>query len=322
MKVPSGKPDPDGIRDFGGGPFVSLRHMVEWGESRLRSTGVPNARNNAEWILCDAADCDRLQIYVGAPEGVPFSVAEKYVSNLRRRASREPLQYVLGATEFMSLPFRTPPGVFIPRPDTEVLVEEMESRLRGMPLSPCLNVVDLCCGSGVIAIALAHRIPNLEAWAVDASEPAADVTASNAEANGVGRRVHVVKDTAEDFLAASVTADHRSQKAPRRAPDRFSAVVCNPPYISSSDLRDLPPEVRDHEPIEALDGGPDGLDFYRNVIPMLPQRLVPDGVAAFEIGEAQAGAVRALMEAAGLTDVSVVTDYAGLDRVVIGTCAG
>lgn len=319
MTVPSENPGRDGLHEIGVGECDSLRHLAEWGAVYLEKCGVPNAHNNAGWILSDAANCDRLQIYVGASGDVPQGVGERYLSNLRRRARREPLQYILGETEFMSLLFHTPPGVFVPRPDTEILVEEMESRLRGMPLLPCLHVVDLCCGSGVIAISLARRIPNLEAWAVDSNAWAVDVTTMNATANGVEARVHVVNETAARFLSADTGADHRSMPPARGRRIRFSAVVCNPPYIATPDVSDLPPEVRDHEPIEALDGGPDGLEFYRRIVPMLPMRIMPGGVAAFEIGETQGEAVTALMEAAGFKDVTVTPDYAGRDRVVVGT---
>jgi release factor glutamine methyltransferase len=185
-----------------------------------------------------------------------------------------------------------------------------------MPLSPCLRVLDLCCGSGVIAVSLARRIPNLEAWAVDCSAEAASVTAKNAAVNGVVDRIHAVNTAAGRFLADGLDDGHADPA--RGYPRRFSAVVCNPPYIATADVSSLPPEVREHEPVEALDGGPDGLQFYRQIIPMLPGRLETGGFAAFEIGASQGEAVSAIMSEAGFTDVSVASDYAGLDRIVTG----
>ena len=322
MTAPGKSHRGDDLSETRTGECRSLRDLAEWGAGYLEKCGVPNARNNAEWILCAAAKCSRLRIYLDATQGTPRRVSERYLHNIRRRAGREPLQYILGETEFMSLPFRTPPGVFVPRPDTEILVEEVESRLRSMPLSPCLHLADLCCGSGVIAISLASRIPNLEAWAVDSSVRAAEVTTSNAAANGVQARVHVVNEDAAQFLRAGTRSDRRSEPEARMDRIRFSAVVCNPPYIATADIRQLPPEVRDHEPVEALDGGPDGLEFYRHIVPLLPGRIAAAGVAAFEIGATQGGAVTALMKAAGFANVSVVRDYAGLDRVVVGTVSG
>jgi release factor glutamine methyltransferase len=297
---------------------ASLRELANLGAEFLEKSGVPNARNNAEWILCDAAGCSRLQIYLDDTGGIPPGAARRYVSNLRRRADREPLQYILGSTEFMSLPFHVPPSVFVPRPDTETLVEEAEVRLRSMPLSPCLQVLDLCCGSGVIAVSLARRVPNLEVWAVDASAAAVAATRINAEVNGVQDRTHVVHSSAERFLHAGAGGNRRPAPLAAEGRPRYDAVVCNPPYIVTGDIPTLPPEVRKHEPIEALDGGPDGLDFYRRIVPVLPRRLEPGGLAAFEIGDTQERAVAAMMETAGFAGVSVKGDLAGRPRVVTG----
>jgi len=280
-------PGRDDLSNSGMEPSGSLRLLANWGADYVDTTG-----------------------------DIPPDQRERYLSNLRRRAGREPLQYILGATEFMSLPFRTPRGVFVPRPDTEVLVELSEAKLRGIPLSSCIRALDLCCGSGVIAVSLAHCIPNLEVWAVDRSARAVDASAENAAANGVGTRVHPVRADADRFLAAGPGGGPANPA--EGSPQRFSAVVCNPPYIPTPDVSNLPPEVREHEPIEALDGGPDGLRFYRRIVPMLPGRLEAGGFAAFEIGDTQGEAVSAIMSEAGFAEVSIMPDYAGLDRVVTG----
>jgi release factor glutamine methyltransferase len=182
-----------------------------------------------------------------------------------------------------------------------------------MPLSPCLRVLDLCCGTGVIAVSLACRIPNLEAWAVDSNAAAVAVAGRNATANEVGNRVHPMIAHADGFLQSRVAVNRTG--AP---PPRFAAVVCNPPYIASADVAGLPPEVREHEPADALDGGPDGLVFYRRVIPLLADRIEPGGFAAFEVGADQGAGVSALLSDAGFSGVTVTADYAGCDRVVAG----
>lgn len=297
----------------------SLRCLANWGTAYLEKHGVPNARNNAEWILCHAAGRSRLEIYVGDRGAVSPDVRGRFLSSIRRRAGREPLQYVLGTTEFMSLPFRTPSGVFVPRPDTEVLVEVSESKLRAMPLAPCLRVLDLCCGGGVIGVSLARRIPNVEVWAVDASARAVAAAAANAAINGVDGRVHVLQATAAVYVGTDALGERGPVPPPQGPRPGFSAVVCNPPYIASSEVPRLAPEVRDHEPIEALDGGPDGLDFYRQVVPPLPARLQPGGFAAFEVGATQGAAVTAIMERAGFGHVTIISDHAASDRVVTGT---
>jgi len=291
----------------------ALRSLAIWGAQYLRGHSVPNPQNNAEWILCDAMTCNRLDIYLGAPARLEPERCETYFLNIRRRGRREPLQYILGTTEFMSLPFHTPPGVFVPRPDTEVLVEVAESLLRRMPLAPRQKILDLCCGSGVIAVSLAHRIPNAEVWAVDASVDATRVTATNAAMNGVDARVRTVEGTAFGFLDGNAASN-----ATDAIPDGFSAIVCNPPYIRSDDLASLPPEVRDHEPMTALDGGRDGLDFYREMVPILPRWIDPGGIAVFEVGDTQGAEVSGIMGRAGFTGVVITPDYAGHDRVVSG----
>lgn len=284
--------------------MTDLRDLIRQGEELLVSRGVPNARRNAEWILCDTLDCAILDLYIGSVRPSPEQL-ESFHERIRRRATREPLQYILGTTEFMSLPFAVHPGVFVPRPDTEVLVEAAEAWLRRRPLGEPLRVLDLCCGSGVIGVALASRIPNLDVDAVDKSAEAVAATEANARANGVEARVRVHRADAVDYLADTGV--------------RFAAVACNPPYIESGVIAKLPPEVARHEPIAALDGGPDGLDLYRALVPRLEARLAAGGLAIFEIGDAQAGAVSGMLEAERFADIHVTQDFAGRDRVVAAT---
>lgn len=275
----------------------TLPQWVQFGESYLARHNVPNARNNAEWMLCHVLGRERLDLYTASVHNGDW--CRDYRGLLERRAHREPLQYILRTTEFMSLMFDTPPGVFVPRPETEVLVEVAEKQLRNVPVDKRLEILDLCCGAGVVGISLAARIPNLTVVGVDNSEAAVAATRGNARRHGVADRVTAVN--AEAAMDGG----------------RYSAVLCNPPYIKTGDIGDLPPEVRDHEPVAALDGGADGLDFYRRIIPMLPPRLCDGGFAAFEIGDTQAAAVSGLLRDAGFGEVSVIHDLANLPRVVL-----
>jgi len=284
-----------------------IHDLIRQGEDVLVAHGVPNARRNAEWILCDTLGCSVLDLYVRAPRPTGDELA-RFHERIARRASREPLQYILGTTEFMSLPFEVHPGVFVPRPDTEVLVEAAEGWLRGRPLGDPLRLLDLCCGSGVIGVALAVRIPNLEVDAVDRSRDAARATTRNAAANGVAARVHVHHGDAAAFLERAT-----------QSPMRFAAVACNPPYVESGVIASLPPEVARHEPVAALDGGPDGLDAYRALVPLLAAVLAPGGLVIFEIGDAQASAVSGMLERERFAGIRVIQDYGGRDRVVAGT---
>jgi release factor glutamine methyltransferase len=314
-----------GRPDFTGITVETIGLLVRRGTAVLREHGVPNARNNAEWILCHSLQCRRIDLYVSSADVPTADQAKDYWMNITRRAGREPLQYILGTTEFMSLPFLTPGGVFVPRPDTEVLIETAEARLRDVPIDRSLHVLDLCCGSGVVAVSLAARIPNLTVTAVDACENAVESTKTNATLNRVADRIVVVGSEACAFFsqpseATTASTLRRSYEVGR--PMRFSAIVCNPPYIETSQLESLPPEVRDHEPRAALDGGADGLDFYRRVAPMLPRWLEQGGFAAFEIGDTQGAEVSAILLDAGLSGITVTPDFAGRDRVVIGDLPG
>ena len=282
----------------------TIRDLLQRAELRLVASGVPNARRNAEWMLCHALGMRVLDLHVQSTAAPDPGRVTVYREMVERRAAREPLQYILGVTEFMSLPFEVHAGVFVPRPDTEVLVERAEELLRSRPLHEALDVLDLCSGSGVIGVSLAARIPNLAVVAVDVSSSAARITARNAALNGVSDRVDAVHADAFAFL--------------RDSGRRFTAVVCNPPYVGSDELAALPCEVRDHEPMLALDGGRDGLDFYRRVVPQLAGKITPGGLVLFEIGDTQGAAVSKLLRDAGFAAVEVVKDYAGHDRVVLG----
>lgn len=283
----------------------NVREWLQRAETHLVSHGVPNARRNAEWMMCYSLGWNMLDVYVRSTVPLEGACAHRYWSFVERRASREPLQYILQGTEFMSLPFEVRRGVFVPRPETELLVEAAEALVRARPLHQPLRALDLCSGSGIVGVSLAYRVPNLDVVAVDASRDAVELTAANAARNGVVDRVLVVEADAFDYL--------------ERTDDRFAAVVCNPPYIATGELAALPREVREHEPVRALDGGPDGLDFYRKVAPLLARRLHADGVVAFEIGESQARAVSSLLRDAGFGGIEVTRDYAGCDRVVTAT---
>jgi len=288
-------------------PSTSIRELLRRGEARLTERGVPNARRNVEWMLCHALACRPLDLHVRSAEPVAGTPLETYLRGVERRARREPLQHILAGTEFMSLPFDVRPGVFVPRPETETLVEHALALLRAAPLCEPLTVLDIGSGTGVIAVSLAHAVANLQAFAVDADEAAASLTAHNARGNGVADRVQVLHGDATALLAGP---------PPAGWPARFAAIVCNPPYIASDEIALLPPEVRDYDPRAALDGGADGLDAYRALAPLLRARLAAGGLVCFEIGAGQRAAVAALLAEQGFEGIAGARDVAGRDRVV------
>jgi release factor glutamine methyltransferase len=278
-------------------PEPTVSQLIRGGELELVVAGVPNARRNAEWMLSHVLGCRAADLYLDTQQRPQSGLVHEYRRLVARRAGREPLQYLLGTTEFMSLPFLTVPGVFIPRPDTECLAEIAESMT-----DPHAAVLDLCCGSGVIGISLLHRSEGTRLTAVDVDASAVALTRRNAALNGVSDRMVCELGDGIAFL--------------RDVTEPFDVIVCNPPYIASEVLSALPPEVRNHEPRTSLDGGPEGLSFYRDMAPLLPRALRPGAPVLLEIGADQAAAVSAILADAGLVDIAVDRDYAGCDRVV------
>jgi release factor glutamine methyltransferase len=223
---------------------------------------------------------------------------------VRRRLQHEPVQYIVGTTEFYGLEFTVSPHVLIPRPETEHLVEAVIDRLKaGDATEP--RILDIGTGSGVIAVTLAAQLATAQLTATDVSTDALAVAAANAESNGVGDRVTFFP---HDILSGN----------PEAIGGPFDVVVSNPPYIATADMAELQEEIRAHEPIAALTDGGDGLAFYRRFASLLPTLLAPGGLLAVEIGYGQSEVVRGILADAGLRDIEVVRDYSGIDRVVLG----
>jgi len=271
----------------------------------LAKNNIDSARLNAERLLAHVLGITRVDLYLRYAQPLTETERDALKDLLRRRASCEPLQYILGETEFMSLPFRVTPDVLIPRPETEILVERAidwirSSRKEGEDLT-CL---DIGTGSGAIAVSLAYLCPALQVWAVDKEASALDVTRQNAETNSVIERIRIIQLDAEqpDF----------SQKLERR----FGIVVSNPPYVSRIELESLQTEIREHEPRAALDGGEDGLRFYRALAMFLPTILNPSGRCFLEIGATQAETVSRILLAHHTWTIEVIQDLAGMDRVL------
>lgn len=211
------------------------------------------------------------------------------------------MQYIRGEVEFYSVLFHIDERALIPRPETELLVDEVSRLLPELPPGP---VLDLCTGSGVVAICLALRHPDRGTVGVDIDTGALDLARTNARLNGVQDRLTFVRGDLFDSLDD----------------DRFAAIVCNPPYIKSEVIGGLEPEVRDWEPTAALDGGCDGLEIIRRVLQCAPAHLLDGGVLALEVGAGQAGALRRLCVANGLKYIETVCDLAGIERVVVFRC--
>ena len=269
---------------------------------RLAEAGVENPRLEAEILVRTAAAISHERLHAHPELPLSAEAREALAALTARRATREPLPYILGEAEFYSLVFRVTPAAIVPRPETEILVEEAVRRAREIDAR---LLIDMGTGSGAIAVVLARELPEARVVAVDVSVEALRLTRGNAARHGVADRVLPV---CSDLLCAlNGEAD---------------AIIANLPYVESGVLSALQPEVRDFEPRGALDGGYDGLDVVRRFTAQLSSHLSRRGFAALEVGAGQAGEVAKLLTAGGLGRTEVVRDYAGIERVVIGRREG
>ncbi len=283
---------------------MTYRELYEYGKSRLSEAGIAEAGLDARLLLEYVCHADRNELILYADRERNSMEEQFYRMVIEKRASRIPLQHITGEQEFMGLSFQVNEHVLIPRQDTEILVEEAMRHL-----GDGMRILDLCTGSGCILLSLLKYSNECEGVGIDISEETLKTARENAEKLGLDAV----------FLAGDLfgpLADFVSERTPDRL---FDMVVSNPPYIETAVIDTLMPEVRDHEPFCALDGGADGLQFYRRILAEAPAHMRRGAVLLFEIGCGQGEAVARLMQEAGFVQVEVLQDYAGLDRVVCGS---
>ncbi|HTR52233.1 MAG TPA: peptide chain release factor N(5)-glutamine methyltransferase [Kofleriaceae bacterium] len=273
--------------------------VLDWTAKRFAEAGVASARLEAQLLLAHVLGCTRVQLYTGFDKPLQETELARYRALIKRRLAGEPLAYLVAEQEFWGLPFRVDEHVLIPRPDTETVIEVARGT-RTDRAAPC-RVLDLCTGSGAIAIALARELPAAQIIATDVSPEAVALARENAARNGVADRV----DVRVGDLWAPV------------AGERFDLVTANPPYIATDVIASLSPEVR-REPRLALDGGPDGLRVLSAICTAAREHLTPGGALVVEHGFDQADAVRARFEAAGMRDITLVYDLGKNPRVTWG----
>ncbi len=283
---------------------MTYREAYEEGVRLLGKHGIEEAKTDARLLLEYVCHTDYQTLYTQSGRELDDIQIQSYVNYLNRRAERMPVQYLTHSQSFMGLDFYVDCHTLIPRQDTEILVEEVMRYLHdGM------TILDLCTGSGCILLSLLRYSNDCIGVGTDLSGEAVAVAAENAEALGFGEKM------ARGELVFSQGDLYHALKPDMPA---FDVIVSNPPYICSEVIPTLMPEVREHEPLLALDGGADGLIFYRRIIDGAPAFVRRESALFFEIGADQGDAVRELMLCAGYRDVRVIKDYAGLDRVVCG----
>lgn len=283
---------------------VTIREALSRASSFLRKQGVADPMFEAELLVRHCLGWDRTRFLISMGEPIPVAARDQLAALFERRSRREPLQYMFGTQEFYGRPFHVRPGVLIPRPETEILVEQLLCRAEKLwPADQSLQVVDIGTGSGAICVTIACERPHWQVSTVDLSPDATAIARENAEQ--LGARVRFLQgDLVQPLLEAH---------------ERVDILVSNPPYIPSRDVDELDDEVKAYEPRLALDGGDDGLDCYRRLCDALPSLLKQTALVGFEVGIHQARDVASLMKASGVIDqVEIVADLAGIDRVVIG----
>ncbi|MGI6344655.1 MAG: peptide chain release factor N(5)-glutamine methyltransferase [Bacillota bacterium] len=281
-----------------------LTRRVAWLRAAAALAQVsPSPRFEAELLLRGALGGEsRARFFASLDEELPAPVLECYWDWVEQRRQGMPTQYLLGQQEFMGLGFCVTPAVLIPRPDTEILVEHALQWLQGVEAEQP-RVLDLATGSGAVAVSLAVHCPQAAVWATDVSAAALEVAHRNAQVHGVAERVRFLQGSWTEPLAGLGL--------------RFHLIVSNPPYIATAQIAELDSVVQ-HEPRLALDGGRDGLDCYRQLIPATLPLLFPGGLLAVEVGQGQDQAVVELFQAAGFAQPEVRHDLAGIPRVVRG----
>jgi release factor glutamine methyltransferase len=283
---------------------VTLIEAINNASAKLASADVPNARFDAELLICHALGRDRAWLLAHIRDGLDNERRRAFEQLIERRSGREPLQYITGRQEFWGLDFEVTPDVLIPRPETELIVETalQHARDQGGPLS----IIDLCTGSGCIAVCLAKELPSARIFATDTSGKALAIARENARRHGLADRIRFFEG---DLFAPLDELDLHGQ---------VDIIVSNPPYVPSGDRPALQPEVRDFEPAEALFAGPDGTAVHRSIIGKTQEFLKQRGVLIMEMGLGQAPELIRMIEKTEAYDAPVVLkDLAGIERVVV-----
>ncbi len=277
----------------------TILKILQWTVDYFVSHQIENSRLDAEILLAKVLGLTRVQLYTRFDQPLQDEELKNYKAFIQRRIKREPLAYIVGSKEFYSRDFIVTSDVLIPRPETEMLIDEAISFAKDRET---LQMVDLGTGSGCIAITLALEIPNSLVWAIDFSEKALEITKKNVEKYQLQERVRII-------YADILKQEWSKEISP------FDLIVSNPPYISSGEIEKLTPEIQ-FEPRAALDGGKEGFDYYETMIPSSFLHLKKGGIALFEIGFDQEKKIRELLEKTGNDNFEIKLDLAGHPRVV------
>ena len=283
----------------------TIMKILNWTKQYFEAKGVENPRLDAEVLLCAVLKCQRITLYVDFERPLSEEELATYREYVRRRGNFEPLAYILGERAFMRNTFKVNKATLVPRPETELLVESLVRIAPLLKREGDVKILDIGTGSGAIIVSLLDYLPNAKGVGVDISVDALIVAKENSEKIGVTGRI--------GFVRSDVFSKLPLEK-------KFDIIVSNPPYIPAGDIAGLDKDVQ-QEPRGALDGGTDGLDFYRRITAEAMEHMAEEGVLAFEIGIGQAAAVQQLCLDAGFVKTAVRKDYAGIERMVFAVKA-
>lgn len=296
---------------------LSVKELIKIAERQLADAGVADAQIDAKELYCFLMGYDKTALMMHWQDVLQDNQCEAYFALIEKRAKRQPLQHITGEQEFMGFPFKVNEHVLIPRQDTETMVEDAIELLekgtlrggaygRGKPLKGSADILDLCCGSGAIGIPLAKTFGKAKVVCTDVSPQALETARENASYNACKN----IKFAESDMFEAPFFNGRFGKK-------KFDLIISNPPYIESEVIEGLEPEVKDHEPRLALDGGTDGLNFYRKIAQEAAAYLKKDGVLMMEIGCEQKDAVKEILRQTGEYERIIgLTDLTGRDRIV------
>lgn len=282
---------------------MPVKELLMLGEKRLANAGISNAKGESRDLYCHRFGLNQRQFLMEWQKTREFEDCESYLELLDRRAEKEPLQYITGIQNFYGYDIHVEPGVLIPRLDSETVVEKAVELIKNRRYK---TVLDLCCGSGALGIAIAKECHGVRVTMSDEFEDAVRISKSNVEKLGLSKACKIVRGNLfEPFKKLF-------------GKQKFDLIISNPPYIPTDVITTLDKEVKNYEPLSALDGGETGLDYYNKIIASAGDYMRKNGALVFEIGHDQADDVSNLLSDAGFKNITVFKDLAGKDRTVIG----
>ena len=281
--------------------MITVLEAIKLSTDYLDKKNVESARANAEILLAEVLSCKRLELYLTFDKPLKEDELSVYREFIKKRGLRIPLQYIIGYVEFFGLKLIVNENVLIPRPETELLVEQI---IKNYSSKENIKILDIGAGSCNISIALSNNLKKCEVLGIDISEKALQVAKQNAENNLVQNKI--------EFKKIDIKIDDIAELG------KFDLIVSNPPYVSSSDFQNLEPELKDYEPSEALTDNSDGISFYKKIISSSKILLNNNGKIYFEIGKDQYKEIFKLMSESGFININIIKDYLGIERIICG----